>query len=88
MNRFMQTSRFGDICDWRVAEFEGQTVGTTPAAEAQARALAEYLRGNEHAPFRGFTAANILKLPGLPLAAAGVTEPAGDEAGRGNRDVA
>lgn len=56
----------------KVAEFSGDTFGTTAAAEEQATALAEYLRGNLHAPYNGTVLAYILKLPGLEVAACGV----------------
>jgi ferredoxin-nitrate reductase len=75
VNSFLQTSDRSIFAIGECAEHDGQTYGTTPAAEAQARALAEYLRGNEHAPYRGTVAANILKIPGLSLAAAGITDP-------------
>jgi ferredoxin-nitrate reductase len=76
VNDFLQTSDPAIFAIGECAEHNGQTYGTTPAAEAQARALAQYLRGNEHAPYRGTTTANILKIPGLSLAAAGITDPA------------
>ncbi len=60
------------------AEFQGQSVGTTAGAEEQARHLAQFLRGNPFAPYRGSIGANILKLRGLPLASAGVTDTEGD----------
>jgi ferredoxin-nitrate reductase len=75
VNSFLQTSDRDVFAIGECAEHEGQTYGTTPAAEAQARALAEFLRGNEHAPYRGTVTANILKIPGLSLAAAGITDP-------------
>jgi ferredoxin-nitrate reductase len=76
VNRFLQTSDRAIYAIGECAEFEGVTCGTTPGAEQQARALAEYLRGNEHAPYAGTVGANVLKVRGLALAAAGITDPA------------
>ena len=56
------------------AEVGGQLYGTTATAEEQAGALAEYLRGNLHAPYRGSVTANILKVHGVQLASCGVVE--------------
>jgi ferredoxin-nitrate reductase len=44
-----------------------------------AKALAEFLRGNDHAPFRPTPSANILKIHVLSLAAAGATDPSPDD---------
>jgi ferredoxin-nitrate reductase len=74
VNKYMQTSCERIFAIGEVAEFEEQTYGTTPAAEAQARALVEYLRGNLHSPYRGSVTANILKIHGLSLASAGVVD--------------
>jgi ferredoxin-nitrate reductase len=57
-----------------VAEWSGATAGTTAAAEAEARALVEFLRGNLHAPYRGPFNANVLKVSGVACASAGATE--------------
>jgi ferredoxin-nitrate reductase len=57
-----------------VAEFRGLGVATTAAAEVQARHLAEFLRGNLHAPYRGPVNANILKVHGVRLASVGLAE--------------
>jgi ferredoxin-nitrate reductase len=75
VNNFLQTSDPAIFAIGECAEHDAQTYGTTPAAEAQASALAEFLRGNEHAPYKGTTTANLLKIPGLSLAAAGITDP-------------
>ncbi len=57
-----------------VAEFRGNTAGTTAAAEEQARQLAESLRGNLHARYRGPVNSSVLKVEGLSLAAIGLSE--------------
>jgi ferredoxin-nitrate reductase len=57
-----------------VADFDSQAAGTTAAAEEQAVALAEFLRGNLHAGYRGPVNANILKVEGVQLAAIGVVD--------------
>jgi ferredoxin-nitrate reductase len=80
VNRFMQTSDPAIFAIGECAEFEGQTVGTTPGAEAHARALAEFLRGNEHAAYRQLVTANIVKVRGMSLAAAGTTDPPTEDA--------
>ena len=75
VNRFLQTSDPHIFAIGECAERESQTCGTTAAAQEQARALAEYLRGNEHAPYKAATSANILKVHNLQLASAGVIDP-------------
>nr|MBA3686387.1 molybdopterin-dependent oxidoreductase [Planctomycetota bacterium] len=60
------------------AELAGKSYGTTASAEEQAQALAEHLRGNLHAPYRGSVVANILKLADVPLAACGLVDSDGD----------
>ncbi|MBA3939228.1 MAG: NAD(P)H-nitrite reductase, partial [Planctomycetes bacterium] len=49
----------------------------TAAAEEQAIALAEFLRGNLHAGYRGPVNANILKVEGVQLAAIGTVDADG-----------
>jgi ferredoxin-nitrate reductase len=56
------------------AECDGIRVGTTAGAVAQANALAEWLRGNTHAPWRPVATANILKVHDVQLASAGRVE--------------
>ena len=48
-------------------------------ARTQALAAAEFLRGHEHAGFRPTPPGNILKIRGLALAAAGLTDPPADD---------
>ena len=60
------------------AEYQGKRVGTTTGAEQQAGALAEFLRGNPHAPFRGAVEANILKVRGLQVASCGQVDSDGE----------
>ncbi len=50
-------------------------IGTTAGAQAHATALCELLRGNCYAPYHIPVAANIVKIPGLQLAAAGEVDP-------------
>ncbi|HVS70461.1 MAG TPA: molybdopterin-dependent oxidoreductase [Phycisphaerae bacterium] len=75
VNEHLQTSDPAIYAIGECAEFQGHTFGTTSAATEQARALAEHLRGNDHAPYKPTTTANILKLHGFQLAAAGETDP-------------
>ncbi|HEY4329605.1 MAG TPA: molybdopterin-dependent oxidoreductase, partial [Phycisphaerae bacterium] len=75
INEQMQTSDPAIFAIGECAERDGMTVGTTAGAREQARALAQYLRGNEHAPYKFGVAAAILKIKGLKLAAAGITAP-------------
>ncbi|HVT83266.1 MAG TPA: molybdopterin-dependent oxidoreductase, partial [Phycisphaerae bacterium] len=75
VNEFMQTSDPHIFAIGECAQHGDYLAGTTAGAAAQARALAEYLRGNEHEPFKPIPAANILKVRDLQLAAAGITDP-------------
>jgi ferredoxin-nitrate reductase len=70
----MRTSDASIHAIGEVAEFRGQSAGTTAAAEEQARQLAEFLRGNLHAPYRGPVNANLLKVHGVRLASVGLAE--------------
>jgi ferredoxin-nitrate reductase len=78
-DRHLRTSDPAVFAVGECAEVDGHLAGTTPGVEAQARALAEFLRGNEHAPYRPMVGANVLKVRGLSLAAAGVTDAAADD---------
>ena len=62
----------GECAEWR-----DRRVGTTAGAEAQAAHLVEFLRGNVHAPWKGWTESNILKVEGLALASCGLTDEEG-----------
>ncbi|MGN6370783.1 MAG: molybdopterin-dependent oxidoreductase [Phycisphaerae bacterium] len=75
INQHLQTSDPHIFAIGECAELDSQTFGTTAAAQEQARALAEYLRGTEHAPYKPTVSANILKIHGLQLASAGCTDP-------------
>jgi ferredoxin-nitrate reductase len=75
INRYLQTSDPHVFAIGECAELDGHTFGTTAAAQEQARGLAEFLRGNEHAPYTATTSANILKLHDFQLASAGMTDP-------------
>jgi ferredoxin-nitrate reductase len=79
INHHLQTSDPAIFAIGECAQLDDYVPGTTPAAEAMARALAEFLRGNDHAPFRPTPSANILKIHGLSLAAAGATDPSPDD---------
>jgi ferredoxin-nitrate reductase len=57
-----------------VAEYRDSSAGTTTEVEKQARHLAEFLRGNLHAPYRGPCDASILKVEGIALAAVGLCD--------------
>ena len=74
INRHLQTSDENIFAIGECAQLDDQTFGTTPAAEEQAAALAQFLRGNLHMPYKGTTTANILKVHGLQLASAGQVE--------------
>ncbi|MEI8195990.1 MAG: molybdopterin-dependent oxidoreductase, partial [Phycisphaerae bacterium] len=75
VNQYLQTSDPAIFALGECAQVGEQTFGTTPAAVAQARALAEYLRGNLHAGYRGTVTSNILKIHNLALASAGQIDP-------------
>lgn len=79
IDEHLRTSHEGIFAIGECAQLGEQTFGTTPAAEQQARALAEFLRGNLHAPYRGTVGANILKVHGVQLASAGIIEFASDD---------
>ncbi len=74
ISQHLQTSDVNIFAIGECAQLGEQTFGTTPAAEEQAGALAQFLRGNLHAPYKGTTTANILKVHGLQLASAGQVE--------------
>jgi ferredoxin-nitrate reductase len=57
------------------AVWTGTRVGTTAGATAMAQACVRHLLGDLHQPFEGVVGANILKVQGLPLAAAGLVDP-------------
>ena len=57
-----------------VAEHQGQSAGTTAAAEQQAWHLSEFLRGNLHAPAPVPLNSNILKVDGIQLACLGPSD--------------
>lgn len=57
------------------AEWSGERFGTTASARTLARACAADLNGVPHQQFSGTTVANILKVPGVELAAAGLVDP-------------
>ncbi len=61
-----------------VAEHEGKLYGTTATSVEHARHVAEFMRGNVHAPYRGSVTANILKVRGVPLASCGLVDPGND----------
>ena len=80
VDEFLRTSDESIFAIGECAQHGDFLAGTTAGAEAQARVLAEFLRGNEHSPFKPMASANILKMSGLSLAAAGITDPpAGDD---------
>jgi ferredoxin-nitrate reductase len=74
VDRHFRTSDPHIFAIGEVAEWNGKVAGTTAAAEAEARELVEFLRGNLHSPYRGPFNANILKVHGVPCASAGDTE--------------
>ncbi len=75
VNEHLQTSDPHIFAIGECAQFGDVLAGTTAAAGAQAEALAEYLRGHDHAFYKPVPAANILKVRGLHLATAGITDP-------------
>ncbi len=79
VNEHLQTSDPHIFAIGECAQFQDFLAGTTASADAQALALAEFLRGHEHAPFKPSPPANILKIKGLQLAAAGITDPPHDD---------
>ena len=79
VNPHMQTSDPTIFAIGECAQLDDHTIGTTPAVEAHATALAEFLRGHHFAPYRPRPAANILKIRGLQLAAAGIADPPADD---------
>ncbi len=76
VDEFLRTSHPDVFAMGECAQLQGHLFGTTAAAQAHARALAEYLRGNVHAPFRHVPAGNVLKISDFQLASAGETDPA------------
>lgn len=56
-------------------EYEGQTFGTTLAAQQQAEILARSLMGDPSATYNGSASVNVLKIHGLQLAALGRAVP-------------
>ncbi len=79
VNDHLQTSDPNIFAIGECAQFESYLAGTSAGADSQAVALAEFLRGHDHAPFKPAPAANILKINGLELAAAGITDPPHDD---------
>jgi ferredoxin-nitrate reductase len=79
VNEHLRTSDPNIFAIGECAQFHDHLAGTTAAAERQAAALAEFLRGREHAPFRPVAQANILKIRDFRLAAAGITDPPPDD---------
>ncbi len=79
VNPHLQTSDPSIFAIGECAQLDDFVAGTTPAAEAMAVALAEFLRGNDHAPYKATPPANILKIKNLFLACAGITDPAPDD---------
>lgn len=75
VDEFLRTSHPDVFAIGECAQMQGHLFGTTAAAQAHGRALAEYLRGNVHAPFRHVPAGNVLKISDFQLASAGETDP-------------
>ena len=75
VDEFLRTSQPDVFAIGECAQLQGHLFGTTAAAQAHGRALAEYLRGNVHAPFRPVPAGNVLKISDFQLASAGETDP-------------
>ncbi len=71
VDRHFRTSDPHIFAIGEVAEWNGKVAGTTAAAEAEARELVEFLRGNLHSPYRGPFNANVLKVDGVACASAG-----------------
>ena len=62
-----------------VAEHQGRMYGTTPAAQDQARVVAQYLLGDDGAMYQGSLSFNVLKIKDLELASIGqVQRSSGD----------
>ncbi len=79
VDQYLRTSDPAIFAIGECAELNGRSWGTTATTEEQARALAEYLRGNLHAPYRGSVGANILKVHGVAVASAGTVDTEGDQ---------
>src|SRR5262249_1845607 len=75
VNDHMQTNDPAIFAVGECAQVGEHLAGTTAEADAQARALAEYFRGNDNAPYTPAPTANILKLRGMQPPAAGITDP-------------
>lgn len=80
INDQLQTSDANIYAMGEIAEHQGATYGTTPAAQDQARVLAEHLNGNIYAHYQGSLSFNVLKIPQLELCSIGIIEkPEGKE---------
>ncbi len=72
VNEYLQTSDPHVFAMGEIAEFKGEIYGITAAAEQQASILANYLRGDIAAYYKGSLSMNILKMDGLQLCSLGM----------------
>ncbi len=75
VDQFLRTSHPDVYAIGECAQLGDKLFGTTAAAQAHGRALADFLRGNVHAPFTSVPAGNVLKISDYQLASAGETDP-------------
>ncbi|MBI3119328.1 MAG: FAD-dependent oxidoreductase, partial [Candidatus Hydrogenedentes bacterium] len=79
VNRHMQTSDPDIYAIGEIAEFNGTRHGTTAAAQEQATAAANHLKGHTWNNYRGSVPFNVLKIRDADVCSIGLVNPAGND---------